>query len=505
MAGRAATGDDGEGMAWRGPADRRPDLCAERTLTLGQIIAMLALLAALGWAGWRHPGASLNAAHGALYALFVAVLGFRLFAAAQALAAPRPASPVLVRATPTYTLLCPLYSEARVAAQIVRALEHLDYPAHALQILLLIEDDDDETAAALAGLRLGPPFEIVTVPALGPRTKPKALNIGLARARGQFCAVYDAEDRPDPRQLRAAVAAFAGEGGESLGCVQAPLMVDNARERWIAAQFAAEYAVHFHATLPLLARLDLPLPLGGTSNHFRVAALQAVGGWDPYNVTEDADLGYRLARYRWRVGMIDAPTWEEAPVSFNAWFRQRTRWIKGHLQTWLVLMRDPWRTAREMGLVAFLLMQIVLGGAAVSALVHAPMAALLIASAAGSFGLLAGEDLGLAAAGYAIALLGGLAAAARIGSLRLMRAVLTMPLYWPLATIAAWRALGDLMLRPHYWSKTAHGVARARISTRQAKAERRALEERPRAARQTGKRARDAWARPPRRQRRDTP
>jgi cellulose synthase/poly-beta-1,6-N-acetylglucosamine synthase-like glycosyltransferase len=169
------------------------------------------------------------------------------------------------------------------------------------------------------------------------------------------------------------LAAFE-DGGERLACVQAPLSIDNAEVTWIARQFAAEYAIQFREMLPLLAHLDLPLPLGGTSNHFRTQTLRDIGGWDPFNVTEDADLGYRLARAGYRAGVIGPPTMEEAPITFGAWFNQRTRWIKGHMQTWLVLMRDPVRTAREMGLGAFASMQIVFATGLVAAFAHGPLA-----------------------------------------------------------------------------------------------------------------------------------
>lgn len=166
-------------------------------------------------------------------------------------------------------------------------------------------------------------------------------------ARGEFVCVYDAEDRPHPLQLQASVLAFE-DGGAALACVQAPLVIDNHAASWISRQFAAEYAIQFREILPMLARLNLPLALGGSSNHFRIEAVRAAGGWDPHNVTEDIDLGFRLARDGWRGGVIAPPTWEEAPIKLGAWLTQRTRWVKGHLHTWLVLMRNPFRTAREM-------------------------------------------------------------------------------------------------------------------------------------------------------------
>ncbi len=303
------------------------------------------------------------------------------------------------------------------------------------------------------------PFEIVLVPAAKPRTKPKALNAGLARARGDYVVIYDAEDRPHPLQLRAALAAFE-DGDDKLACVQAPLEIDNADASWIARQFAAEYAILFGEVLPLLARAGAPLPLGGSSNHFRVAALRACGGWDPFNVTEDADLGYRLAREGYRSDVIGPPTWEEAPVTFGAWLKQRERWVKGHMQTWLVLMRNPFRTASEMGIPAFLAMQLVLGGGVAAALVHGPLAFVVLTAALSPYDLLSAFDFVLALSGYCVGVFSALSAAAISGSLSHLRAALTMPFYWPLATLAGVRALLGLIFRPHHWAKTSHGLSR---------------------------------------------
>jgi cellulose synthase/poly-beta-1,6-N-acetylglucosamine synthase-like glycosyltransferase len=325
-------------------------------------------------------------------------------------------------------------------------------------VKLLVEGDDVETIAAALAVAGAPHIEVVIVPPAAPRTKPKALNVGLARARGDFVVVYDAEDRPDPQQLRAALAAFE-DGDEALACVQAPLVVDNAEESWIARQFAAEYAIQFREILPFLARLRLPLPLGGSSNHFRTDALRAIGGWDAWNVTEDADLGYRLALEGYQSGVIGPPTYEEAPITFGAWRKQRTRWIKGHMQTWLVLMRDPIRAAREMGLTAFASMQLLLGGGVVAAFAHGPLAFLVLTAALSSYDLQP-ADFALAVFGYCVAIFAALSACALSKSLSHARAALTMPFYWPLAFFAAVAALFELILRPHHWAKTSHGVSR---------------------------------------------
>lgn len=433
-----------------------PQRSAKRRIHVTQALWLVALAALVFVALRDFPSATFEALHVAALILFGAAITIRLLAAAQLTPQlSRIAEPTI---WPTYTILCPLYREANVAADLVRALSRLDYPVRALDIKLLVEGDDEATLeAARAAANGAPHIEIIAAPPGRPRTKPKALNLGLGRARGEYLVVYDAEDRPHPQQLRAALAAFE-DGGERLACLQAPLAIDNVEASWLARQFAAEYAIQFREILPFLARLGLPLPLGGASNHFRTAALRAAGGWDPFNVTEDADLGYRLARDGWRADVIGPPTWEEAPVSFAAWFNQRTRWIKGHMQTWLVLMRNPWRTARELGLSGFLAMQLLLGAGVAAAFAHAPLAFLVLTAALSDYNLRP-QDFTLALFGYCVALFAALSACALSASLSHARAALTMPFYWPLSTIAAVRALFELAFRPHHWAKTAHGVS----------------------------------------------
>lgn len=278
-----------------------PHRSAKRTVYVTQAICFLALLAALWWMLSLYPRPTLDLLKVAALALFATLIFVRLLAAAQITPIP------LQLATPTqwpiYTVLCPLYREAALAEPLAEALSLLDYPADALDIKFLVESDDPETIEAAQRAAQRHPIEVIVVPAGKPRTKPKALNVGLVFARGAFVTVYDAEDRPHPQQLRAALAAFAADPG--LACVQAPLAIDNAEASWIARQFAAEYAIQFSEILPLLSRLDLALPLGGSSNHFRTAALRSVGGWDPYNVSEDrAKFANKLNRFRMHASHI---------------------------------------------------------------------------------------------------------------------------------------------------------------------------------------------------------
>jgi cellulose synthase/poly-beta-1,6-N-acetylglucosamine synthase-like glycosyltransferase len=380
---------------------------------------------------------------------------------------PRNSStaPIDLGAVPLYTVLVPLYRESAVVPHLLRALARLDYPAAKLEVLLIVERVDLETRAALRRARLAPHMRVLVVPDGTPRTKPRALQYALQFAHGDYVVVYDAEDVPAPDQLRRALAALRA-APDRLGCLQAQLNIYNSRTSWLTRQFTIEYTVLFDCILPTLERLRLPVPLGGTSNHFPRAVLDAVGGWDPFNVTEDADLGIRLARAGWHVGVLPSTTWEEAPPTFSVWRGQRTRWLKGWMQTCLVHMRSPSRLWRELGARRFLGLQVLMGGLILSALVH-PWFYELVAldlwqgRLFGVPGSLVGHSLlwiGVfnVIAGYISAIALGSVSAARRGRLGLAAHALLMPVYWLGISFAAYRALGQIVSAPYYWEKTEH-------------------------------------------------
>lgn len=275
-----------------------PQRSAKRVIYVTQFIWLSAAIAGAVWAARTAPALTWETVHIAGLIVFASAIVFRWVAAARlAPTLSRIADPVRY---PVYTVLCPLYREANVVPDLAEAINALDYPKQALDVKLLVEADDGDTVAAALAVSGASHIEVVIVPVASPRTKPKALNIGLARARGEFVVVYDAEDRPDPQQLRAALAAFE-DGATNLACVQAPLDIDNAEQSWIARQFAAEYAIQFREMLPLLAHLHMPIALGGSSNHFRTDILRASGGWDPYNVSDDRVIfANKLNRFRTR-------------------------------------------------------------------------------------------------------------------------------------------------------------------------------------------------------------
>jgi cellulose synthase/poly-beta-1,6-N-acetylglucosamine synthase-like glycosyltransferase len=282
--------------------------------------------------------------------------------------------------------------------------------------------------------------------------------------------IYDAEDQPEPNQLLRALARFEDED-ERLACVQARLTIDNAADSWLTRLFTAEYCGLFDVFLPALSAWRVPLPLGGSSNHFRTRALRDVGGWDPYNVTEDADLGMRLARYGFVTAMISSTTYEEAPGELDPWLRQRSRWFKGWIQTWLVHMRTPCALYRELGCRGFLIFQLVVGGTVLAALIHPVFVAALILKLAfaGNFGLHAGKfELLLATLSSATFVVGyaGSAILAFIGLgrrklLKYATILSLVPVLWLLLSLAAWRGMIQFLCDPYRWEKTEHGLGRS--------------------------------------------
>jgi cellulose synthase/poly-beta-1,6-N-acetylglucosamine synthase-like glycosyltransferase len=368
-----------------------------------------------------------------------------------------------------YTNISAHYQEASSIDGLLSSIERLDYPREKLDVILAVEADDSETRAAIAARKTRMPITVLPVPNGGPRTKPKALNVALPFARGAITVIYDAEDRPEPDQLRCALQAFR-EAGNDLACVQARLCIDNTDDSCLARYFTAEYAGQFDVFLPGLAAMQLPLPLGGSSNHFLTAVLREVGGWDAYNVTEDADLGMRLARFGYRAEIIGSTTYEEAPADVAPWLRQRTRWFKGWMQTWLVHMRQPVRLLHELGLPGFLGFQLMVGGNALAALVHPLFIAGLIHALARGNGLWRAETATHAILGalYGTIAIIGYLSSAFIGWLGLRRrdlasvgwVLLLTPLYWLMLSLAAWRALLQLIVAPYRWEKTAHGLAK---------------------------------------------
>lgn len=443
-----------------------PACSARRIVTPRQRTAGILLFAALLAAAILVPLWALALVELGAAVFFASVAAVRFLAAALVhRRMPGGSAAVADTTLPVYTVLVPLRDEAHMLRQIVAGLDRLAWPRERLDIKLVIDSDDTATLAAARLAAPERPYEVVVVPPGGPRTKPTALQYALSFARGAFVTVYDAEDRPHPGQLAGAYARFAA-APERLACLQAPLVIDNDGDSRIAALFAIEYATLFDGLLPALDRLDLPLPLGGTSNHFRRDALERVGGWDPWNVTEDADLGIRLTRFGYGIGTITLPTFEEAPAAIRPWLRQRTRWLKGWLQTWLVHMRHPIRLWRALGTRRMAAFNALGLGMLVSAIAHPVFLAtplLLLLDPGRLWGdgnlvvaALAGLSIFNLAAGYAAMWTLAERTLALRGRQRLSRLLVLLPLYWLLMAAACGLAVAELVRRPHHWNKTPH-------------------------------------------------
>jgi cellulose synthase/poly-beta-1,6-N-acetylglucosamine synthase-like glycosyltransferase len=368
---------------------------------------------------------------------------------------------------PVYTVLVPMYKEPGVLPILAAALRKMDYPRSKLDVKLVLEADDMATINAAKALALDATFEIIRVPPSLPKTKPKACNYALQFARGEYLTIYDAEDKPDPDQLKKALVTFRKLGPQT-ACVQARLNYFNAEENWLTRMFTLEYSLWFDMFLPALDRLRIPIPLGGTSNHFDLEKLLAAGAWDPFNVTEDADLGLRFAAMGYRVAVVNSVTYEEANSQTSNWIRQRSRWIKGHMQTWLVNMRDPAGLLRRVGIRGFCSLQLFIGGGILSVIAYPFMVVPFVlwvltrtTSVAALFppGVRLVSLLNLLAGNSFLIYLSMLAAAKR-HHFTLLPHALTVPAYWLLMSVAGYKGLWQLVTRPFYWEKTNHGISR---------------------------------------------
>jgi len=368
---------------------------------------------------------------------------------------------------PRYTILCPLFREVAVVPQFVAAMAAMSYPQDRLQILFLTEEIDDETRASLRSMGLPANFQIVTVPRGQPQTKPRACNYGLMQATGDYVVIYDAEDIPDPLQLKKAVLTFANHES-NMACVQAKLNYYNSTQNVLTRLFTIEYSIWFDFIMPGLQATRIALPLGGTSNHFRASILRKLGAWDPFNVTEDCDLGLRLVQHQMHTVILDSTTMEEANSDLGNWVRQRSRWIKGYMQTYLVHMRRPFAATRREHLSELLSLQYIISSATVF-FVNPLMWAMLVIYLlfrgqvevlyhllyptpvlyTGMICLVFGNFLNLF-----IAML----ACAKRQQYTLIPWAIMLPVYWVMLSVAALLAFTQLIFKPHYWEKTRHGL-----------------------------------------------
>ncbi|HLD53002.1 MAG TPA: glycosyltransferase family 2 protein [Sediminibacterium sp.] len=368
---------------------------------------------------------------------------------------------------PVYTILLPVYKEDKLIRKLIWNLRSLDYPRGKLDVKLLIEEDDDKTLNAVRNLDFPANFETIVVPFHMPKTKPKACNYGLFFCKGIYLTIYDAEDVPDSDQLKKVVSLFRKLPKDYV-VLQGALNYFNKNENLLTRMFTLEYSYWFDYMLPGLQSLDVPIPLGGTSNHFKLDKLKELGGWDPFNVTEDADLGVRVFEKRYKVGVVNSTTLEEANNEPFNWIRQRSRWIKGYMQTLLVHMRNPIRLVNKIGWrgffgfnffvgftpITFLLYPVLLGFYIIYIIFDLQTVRILFPDWVlyiSIFNFVAGNTLMI----YV-----NMLAVFKRRFYELILFALVNPFYWLMHSIAAYKGLWQLIYKPFYWEKTNHGLTK---------------------------------------------
>jgi cellulose synthase/poly-beta-1,6-N-acetylglucosamine synthase-like glycosyltransferase len=373
---------------------------------------------------------------------------------------------------PIYTIHLPVYKEDKLIKKLIWNLQALDYPREKLDIKLLIEEDDDKTLNAVRNLDFPAIFEVVVVPFHMPKTKPKACNYGLHFSRGKYLTIYDAEDIPDTDQLKKVVAFFNKLPAHFI-CIQCALNYFNRNENFLTRMFTLEYSYWFDYMLPGLDTLDIPIPLGGTSNHFKLDTLIELGGWDPFNVTEDADLGVRAYAKGYKIAVLNSTTYEEANNEPFNWIRQRSRWIKGYMQSYLVHMRNPYKLYKKIGLKGFLGFSFFIGATPLTFLVYPFLLLIFISYLVfdlssirtlfpdwvlfmSIFNLMVGNILMI----YI-----NMMAVFKRRFYELILFAIANPIYWLMHSISAYKGLYQLVVNPFYWEKTNHGLSKVNNPT----------------------------------------
>lgn len=400
-----------------------------------------------------------------LFKLFLALMGSR-FELHQAVTRDEVRN-VVDDDLPIYTIQLPVYKEDKLIKKLIWNLQSIDYPREKLDIKLLIEEDDSKTLNAVKDLNFPAIFDVVVVPFHMPKTKPKACNYGLYFSRGKYLTIYDAEDIPDTDQLKKIITLFE-KLPDNYICIQCALNYFNRNENFLTRMFTLEYSYWFDYMLPGLDTLDIPIPLGGTSNHFKLDKLIELGAWDPFNVTEDADLGLRAYSKGYKVSIVNSTTYEEANNEPFNWIRQRSRWIKGYMQTYLIHMRNPVKLYKRIGLRGFLGFNFFIGATPVTFLIYPLLLTIFLAYVVldlswiralfpdwvlfiSIFNLLIGNVLMI----YV-----NMMAVFKRRFYELILFSLANPVYWLMHSISAYKGLYQLIVKPFYWEKTNHGLSK---------------------------------------------
>lgn len=463
--------------------DTQPQNSAIVTFSTSQIVCMITIIfmIAIGIiADWKATLVAINLIFQGIYAIMTALKLYIVIKGEnseyQLKFTDEQIADINEKKLPIYTILIPVYKEKEVISQLIENINEIDYPQYKLDVKILLEEDDLETIEVVRSMRLKSHFSILVVPSSQPQTKPKACNYGMLQARGEYVVIYDAEDRPEKDQLKKVYLAFQSLPSKYV-CVQAKLNYFNSSQNILTRLFTQEYSMWFENLLVGIMQLDIPIPLGGTSNHFKLEFLKEVGGWDPFNVTEDADLGIRLFKFRYKTVVIDSRTWEEANSDISNWIRQRSRWLKGYMQTWLVHMRHPIELYKELGMKGFIGYQAMMLGTPLLPLINPIFWILMILWILTEASWIQGMFPGIFYYfGVLLFLAGnfmftyiniiGMYSVCRDCVLKRMqyfsygiiKYALFTPIYWVLMSVAAYKGLFQLVNNPFYWEKTDHGL-----------------------------------------------
>lgn len=433
----------------------------QKIIFTAALLALTAYLLVLGLRGLAH-------VNFAIHLFYILTVILKVFLAAISFKRPKVAISSSEEVFPTYCVMVPCHKEAAVLPKLVNNINNLDYPKDKLQVIIVVDSDDPETLDAIKKIKLPPHFEVFVVPTpLKPRGKPASCNHALQAVRADYLVIYDAEDRPEPDQLKKAIKRFK-ELPDKTVCLQGKLNYFNHSENLLTRMFTIEYTTWFDFFICGLSKLGLPIPLGGTTNHIKVAPLKAIGGWDKYNVTEDCDLGLRFASLGYKVDYLESTTYEEACMRLWAWIKQRTRWTKGYMITWLVHMRNPIDFYKKVGFRGMVSVQLFVLGTPLVNLINPIMNGLFIT-------WLLFDPMWLKELfplytwymGISLLVFGNLTfigismiAVSRRKYFFLIPWCAILPLYWMLQSVATYRALYQLMFDPHKWEKTEHGITK---------------------------------------------
>lgn len=463
--------------------DKQPENSAIVTFSRAQQIVMIiiciTLLATIVW-NYKTALFAVNLFFQAIYAIMTVLKLYIVLRGsdreAQLRFTEKELEEINEKDLPIYTILVPVYKEKEVIKELINNLQNLDYPQYKLDVCILLEKDDIGTIETVKNMNLPGNYRAMIVPACKPKTKPKACNYGLIRAEGEYAVIYDAEDRPEPDQLKKVYLAYK-KLPEEFVCIQAKLNYFNSNQNILTKWFTQEYSMWFELLLVGIMQLKTPVPLGGTSNHFKIDFLREVGAWDPFNVTEDADLGVRLFKKGYKTAVVDSRTWEEANSDLKNWIRQRSRWIKGYMQTWLVHMRNPIKLYKGLGLQGFIGYQAMVLGTPLLPIVNPFFWLMLIWWYAtkslwirdlfpGIFYYIAAIQLFFGNFMFTYINAVGMYWVIRDCALKkkqpfsygLIKYSLLTPIYWFLMSVGAYKALFQLIKNPFYWEKTNHGL-----------------------------------------------